>query len=267
MSSMFLRIFSIARNTFREAIRNRVLAILVFFAVALIAFSTVLGALSLHEDIRIIKDLGLSGIDLFGVVISLFLGVNLLAKELERKTVYSMLSKPIRRSEFLLGKYLGLVMTMTLLVAVMSAVLALVLWLKGGSHDVLLFRAECLVWFELITLVAVAMFFSAFSTPYLSAMMSAALWLIGRNMAELTAFVQAKVEVPWMKTGLMGALSILPDFRLFYISGGTLDETIVSIHDQFVSWSYVGWTGLYALGYASVCLLFAMELFRRRDFI
>lgn len=260
------RIFAIALNTFREAIRNRVLVILLLFAVALIAFSTVLGALSLHEDIRIVKDIGLSGIDGFCMIISLFLGVNLLGKELDRKTVYSMLSKPIRRSEFLLGKYLGLLATMTLLLSVMSSVLAVVLYFKGGAHDVLLLRAECLIFFEVALLVAVSMLFSAFSTPYLSAMFSGALWVIGRNMAELSAFAQHRNTSQSTKTVLEFFLSFLPDFHLFYVSGASLDDRIVSIHQEFIGWTYVLWSGAYALGYGLVCLLIAAELFRRRDF-
>lgn len=236
------------------------------FAVGLIAFSTVLGALSLNEDIRIVKDLGLAGIDGFCTMIALFLGVNLLGKELDKKTVYSMLSKPIRRSEFLIGKYLGLLSTMAVLLVVMSLVLAVVLHFKGGAHDVLLLRAECLVFFEVVLLVAISMLFSSFSTPYLSAMFSGALWVIGRNMAELTAFVDKKIEDESSREIARSLLNVLPDFHLFYISGASLDGRIASIHAQFVNWSYVSWSAAYALGYGTVCLLIAAELFRRRDF-
>ncbi|MCA9699612.1 MAG: ABC transporter permease, partial [Myxococcales bacterium] len=165
---MWARIWAIALNTFREAVRNKVLAILVLFAVALMAFSLVLGQLSLHEEVRIIKDLGLAGISLFGVVIALFLGVNLLSKELDRKTVYAIIPKPLHRWEFLLGKYLGLVVTMTALVVLMSLVLAAFLAVQGGGHGVTMVRAEVLIWLELLLLMAVAMLFSSFSSPWLS---------------------------------------------------------------------------------------------------
>lgn len=263
---MLNRIFAIALNTFREAIRNRVMGVLLLFALGLIAFSTVLGTLSLSEDLRIVKDIGLAGTDGFCAIIALFLGVNLLGKELDKKTVYSMLSKPIRRSEFLLGKYLGLMGTMSVLLVVMSLVLALVLYFKGGSHDVLLLRAECLILFEVALLVALSMLFSSFSTPYLSAMFTGSLWVIGRNMAELTAFVDNKVEDPSTQAMARTVLNVLPDFHLFYISGGSLDGRLVSVHTHFVDWSYVLWSGGYALGYGAVCLLIATELFRRRDF-
>lgn len=263
---MLNRVFAIALNTFREAIRNRVMGVLLLFALGLIAFSTVLGALSLSEDIRIVKDIGLAGIDGFCAIISLFLGVNLLGKELDRKTVYSMLSKPIRRSEFLLGKYLGLLATMAILLGVMSLVLALVIVIKGGSYDLLLMRAQVLIFFEVVLLVAISMLFSAFSTPYLSAMFTAALWVIGRNMAELMAFVEHKISDETVRTLADAVLQTLPDFHVFYVSGADLDGRLASIHGQFVDWSYVGWSASYAMGYGLVCLLIASELFRRRDF-
>ena len=126
IAQMWARIWAIALNTFREAVRNKVLAILVLFAVALMAFSLVLGQLSLHEEVRIIKDLGLAGISLFGVVIALFLGVNLLSKELDRKTVYAIIPKPLHRWEFLLGKYLGLLTILVAQVVALGVIWALV---------------------------------------------------------------------------------------------------------------------------------------------
>lgn len=263
---MLHRVFAIALNTYREAIRNRVMGVLLLFALGLIAFSTVLGALSLSEDVRIVKDIGLAGIDGFCAIISLFLGVNLLGKELDRKTVYSMLSKPIRRSEFLLGKFVGLLATMAVLLVVMSCVLAVVLMFKGGSYDALLLRAQVLIFFEVVLLVAISLLFSAFSTPYLSAMFTGALWVIGRNMAELTAFVEKKIPDDNVRALASFVLKLLPDFHVFYVSGANLDGRLASIHGQFVNWSYVGWSASYAIGYGLLCLLIASELFRRRDF-
>lgn len=262
----FGRMWAIALNTFREAVRNKVLAILVMFAVALMAFSLVLGQLSLHEEIRIIKDLGLAGISIFGVVIALFLGVNLLSKELDRKTVYAIIPKPLHRHEFLLGKYLGLVVTMVALVVLMSAVLAGFLLMQGGHHGVLMVRAEVLILLELLLLMAVAMLFSSFSSPWLSAMFAGSLWVIGRNTAELEAFATGKLEDSPGGTLLGGLLDLLPDFRMFFVSGANFDETVVSVHESFVSWGYVGSAAAYAAAYGGLCLLIAVLLFRRRDF-
>ncbi|PRQ02252.1 ABC-2 family transporter protein [Enhygromyxa salina] len=267
IGASFNRMWAIALNTFREAVRNKVLAILVMFAVALMAFSLVLGQLSLHEEIRIIKDLGLAGISIFGVVIALFLGVNLLSKELERKTVYAIIPKPLHRHEFLLGKYLGLVVTMTALVVLMSVVLWGFLVAQGGHHGVIMVRAEILILLELLLLMAVAMLFSSFSSPWLSAMFAGALWVIGRNTAELEAFAQGKLEDTAGGSLLEVLLDLLPDFRMFFVSGANFDETVVSVHESFVSWAYVGSAAVYAMTYGGMCLVAAVLLFRRRDFV
>jgi ABC-type transport system involved in multi-copper enzyme maturation permease subunit len=260
------RIWAIALNTFREAVRNKVLAILVMFAVALMGFSLVLGQLSLHEEVRIIKDLGLAGISIFGVVIALFLGVNLLSKEPDRKTVYAIIPKPLHRHEFLLGKYLGLAVTMTALVGLMSVVLTGFLAMQGGQHGIPMIRAELLIWLELLLLMAVAMLFSSFSSPWLSAMFAGSLWVIGRNSAELEMFATGKLDGTLGGSVLQIVLELLPDFRMFFVSGANFDDTVVSVHESFVSWSYVASAAAYAGAYGGMCLLVAVLLFSRRDF-
>lgn len=264
---MMRRIFAVALNTFREAVRNRVLAILFLFALGMMSFSLVLGELSIHEEVRIIKDLGLAGISLFGLAIALFLGVNLLAKELEKKTVYAVLPKPIRRWEFLVGKYLGLVATITVVVVLMSLFVAAMLLFEGAAVDSVFVRAEVLVWLELMLVVAVAMVFNSFSSPYLSAMFTAALWVIGRNTGELEAFATTKLKGQPVGMLLEWVVRIVPDFRMFFVSGANLGgDGILSIHERFVTWGYVASAGGYAALYVVTCLVAASLLFERRDF-
>ncbi len=271
LTRAFGRVWAIALNTFREAVRNKVLYVLVMFAVGLMAFSLVLGELSMHEEVRIIKDLGLAGIDFMGLVIALFLGVNLLAKELERKTVYAVIPKPLYRHEFLLGKYLGLAITLLVLVALMSAILAALVSMQGGRHGVTMIRAEVLVLLELLLVTAVALVFSSFSSPYLSGMFTAGVWIIGRNTAELQTFAETKLEATPVGTALELLIRIMPDFRMFYVSGASLagpgeTSAIVTIHETFVSWPYVAQAALYSVSYTTVCMLAAMMLFAKRDF-
>lgn len=260
------RVWAVALTTYREAVRNRVLYVLVMFVLALMAFSIVLGELSLHEEIRVMSDLGLAGISVFGVVIALFLGVNLLSKELDKKTVYFVIPKPLSRWEFLVGKYVGLVTTLALLVVAMSASLAVLLAVRGGHHGIALVRAECLVLGELVLLVAVALLFSSFSSPYLSAMFTAALWVIGRNRPELVAFATGK-KLGGTPAGALLELAsdALPDFHAFYVSGSELGGATISIHETFASWGYVGQAWVYGVAYAAACLLAATLLFSRRD--
>lgn len=257
-----VRVWAIAANTFREAIRNRVLAVLLMFALGLMLFSLVLGQLSLHEEVRIIKDLGLAGVSIVGLVIALFLGVNLLSKELDKKTVYAIIPKPLHRWEFLLGKYVGLAVTMTLLVVLMSAMLGAFVLTQGGHHGTVLLRAELLVLMELLLIVALAIFFSSFSSPYLSAMFTAALWIIGRNSAELEAFASSKrLSGGALSTILHGVVSVFPDFHMFYVSGSSLGD----IHGAFVSWGYVAGAAGYCATYTLAALLLAFVIFSRRD--
>lgn len=261
------RIWAIALNTFREAMRNRVLAVLVLFAVGLMGFSIVLGELSLHEEVRVIKDIGLAGISLVGIVIALFVGVNLLSKELDRKTVYFVIPKPLHRWEFLVGKYLGMLVTLALLTAAMAGILAVFVLARGGHHGVGMLRAEILVGLELFLLTAVALLFSSFSSPYLSAMFTGALWVIGRNTVELRTFATHKMEGTPVGTVLEWVARVVPDFHLFYVSGANLGgQGVVSIHETFVSWGYVADAALYCMLYVTTCLLIAVLLFSRRDF-
>lgn len=269
--SALARIWAVALNTFREAVRNRVLAVLVLFAVGLMAFSLVLGELSMHEEVRVIKDLGLAGISLVSLVIALFLGVNLLSKELDRKTVYFVIPKPLDRWEFLLGKFAGMAVTLTVLTGLMAVILALFVGLQGGVHGIAMIRAEILVLAEVWLVVAVAMLFSSFSSPYLSAMFTGALWVIGRNTPELRAFAAGKMKDTAVAPVLEAVASLVPDFHLFYVSGANLAaggeaQRIVSIHETFVSWGYVAEAVVYGMLYAGVCLLIATALFARRDF-
>src|SRR5258708_7876522 len=129
------RVVAIGLNTFREAIRNKILYSMLFFAVALIAGALVLGQLSMHEEVRLTRDVGLAGIELFGVLIAIFVGVNLVYKELDKKTVFVLIPKPIHRWEFIVGKFAGMVMTLAVLVAIMTGVLFLVLAVQDNGLD------------------------------------------------------------------------------------------------------------------------------------
>src|SRR5690606_26033933 len=181
------RILAIAGNTMREAVRSRVLYTLLFFAVALIGTGVLLSTLSYVERDRILQDVGLAAIRLFGVAIAIFVGIGLVHREVERRTVYTILSKPIARSEFLLGKYLGLLATLWLQLAVMGACFAGVSWLAEapvtGAHA----AALAAIGLELAVVVALALLFSAISAPMLASLFTAGLWLIGNLTRDLRA--------------------------------------------------------------------------------
>jgi ABC-type transport system involved in multi-copper enzyme maturation permease subunit len=201
------RVVAIARNAFREAVRDRVLYNLVVFALLLIAGAIFLGELSAGQEAKIIVDLGLSAILLFGVFIAIFVGVGLVYKEIERRTLYAILAKPVGRGEFLLGKYLGLCLTLLVNVAVMGIGLSLALIYVKRGWDPLVARiwpAILLIYLELMILTGVAMMFSAFSSPALSALLTFFVFTIGHFSADLKTLGQTMPGTParWFFTGL-----------------------------------------------------------------
>ncbi len=258
------RILAVARNTFREAIRNKVLYALLFFAVLLILGSVAVGRLSLYDEVRIIQDLGLAATSLFGIIIAIFVGVNLIHKEMDRKTIYLILARPIRREEFLLGRYLGTLQTMAVMVGLMGLVLVLTVLSRGGQLRTPLLQALVLVFLEIAVISAVAVLFSSFSTPFLSGLFTGLIFVAGRLVPDIRQL--AHRFPPGMSRWLLDtAAAVLPNGRLFYVSGAVVQDQWRSIHGTFVTWTYVGQTAAYAAFYAAVVLLLAALVFRRRD--
>jgi ABC-type transport system involved in multi-copper enzyme maturation permease subunit len=256
---MMARVLAIASNTFREAIRNKVLYSMVFFAVAMILSSAILGQLSLHEDVKLIKDFGLTCISVFGVIIAIFIGVNLVYKEIERRTIFVLMPKPIRRHEFLLGKYFGILGTLAVLVVLMSAFLFALLLTYEDGFDATLGKAVLLIFVEIAVMSAVAVFFSSFSSPFLSGFFTLGVFVLGRLAVDLRGLT-AKVENVVLDYLIIGVSRVLPNLDNFNISGRV-------VHKAYVSWSYVGYAVGYGLAYAAIVLFLSTLLFSRRDFL
>lgn len=259
------RVWAIARNTFREAVRNKILYSLLFFAILLILSALALGQLSLHQELRMTRDVGLFGIDVFGVLIAIFVGVNLLYKELDLKTVYTILPKPLRRWEFVLGKWLGMLLTLAVQVAVMGVVLLATLGAQGGTFDVPTAKAVWLLYVNVVVITSIAVLFSAFSTPYLSGFFALGCFVVGRSVADLQQFGQ-RAGGP-TKAVIEGAAKLLPNLHLFFPSGSIVGAETLSVHREFVGADYMLSATAYGFGYSVVVLLLAMAIFRRRDFV
>ncbi len=265
------RISAIALNTFREAIRNKILYALLFFAVLLIISSLAFAPLSLHEDARITRDMGLAGIELFGELIAIFVGVNLVYKELDKKTVFALIPKPLHRFEFIVGKFLGIVVTLAILMTVMGAFLFGVLGVQylgnvAGALDNAgsVVRAIVLLFDEVIVVSAIAVMFSSFSTPFLSGMFTGGLTLIGHFTPEMRELINKLSEGQSL---LLGALRVVPDLHLFYVSGSMMSGHAVTVHGDYVDWSYVATASSYGILYGACALALATLLFSRRDFV
>jgi ABC-type transport system involved in multi-copper enzyme maturation permease subunit len=260
-SSSLARIFAIARNTFREAVRDRVLYNLVLFVLLLTGGAVFLGELSAAQEAKIIVDMGLSAMLLFGVFIAIFVGVGLVYKEIERRTVYSIFSKPVGRGEFLLGKYLGLCATLAVNVAVMGAGVSLALLYVRGGFDPLaaqIWPAVALVYVELMIVVAAALLFSSFSSPALSALLTFFVFVIGHFSADLKT-LSASFASGGARLLFAALYYLLPNLSNYaYITAASHGETPTAAN--FVS------AVLYGLAYIAVLLAASTLVFKRRNF-
>lgn len=261
----------IALAVFRESVRDRVLYNLVGFALLVIGASILLGQLTAGQDVKIIKDLGLAAMALFGLFIAIFIGIGLVSKEVERRSIYSLLAKPVRRGELVLGKYAGLVLTVGINLAVMVVVwygvLGYMAWnasdaVRKASEvptvDPRMLVAVYLIFVQLALVIAIALFLSTFSSPMLAAALTFALYVAGHFSAELRNFHLVIGESP-LRHLTTGLYYLLPNMATF-------DVKAAVVHAQPVSGAYVVMATAYAALYAGALLLAAVTIFNRRDF-
>jgi ABC-type transport system involved in multi-copper enzyme maturation permease subunit len=255
------RMSAIARNTFREAVRDRVLYNLVLFVLLLTAASIFIGELSGGQERKVIVDLGLSTMLLFGMFIAIFVGVGLVYKEIERRTVYAVFSKPVGRGEFLVGKYLGLCLTLLVNVLVMGVGVSLALLYVSRGWDPLIptiWPAVLLIYMELMLLTAIALLFSSFSSPALSALLTFLTFVIGHFSADLKtlAVSMGSTGARWFFTGLYYVLPNLSNYSFI----------TPAAHGRTPATGFVLATAFYALVYITVILAAATLIFSRRNF-
>jgi ABC-type transport system involved in multi-copper enzyme maturation permease subunit len=253
------RISTIAKNAFREAVRDRILYNLILFVLLITAGAIFLGELTAGQESRVIVNLGLSSILLFGSFIAIFVGVSLVWKEIEKRTIYSVLSKPVGRFEFIVGKYLGLCLTLLVNVAVMGAGVSLaLLYVGGGRLAGAIWGAVLLIFFELTIVTAVAIMFSSFSTPALSALLTFFVFLIGHfssSLLDLAVNIGSRSAV-WLFTGIY---YLLPNLSNFSFIANTASGTVPPA-------AMVGGAALYALVYDIILLTITVMIFSRRNF-
>ncbi len=248
---------AIALNTFREAVRDRILYLLLAFALLMIVSSRVLSMLTVGDEGKIIKDLGLSSISIFGVLTSVFVGVSLVFKEIDKRTVYTLLANPVRRWQFVVGKFAGLALVLLMNVVLMSAALVALL-LARGDTVLRLVPAIVLIYVELLLVTAFAFLFSSFANPILSAIGTVATYVVGHLS---WSFELLKDRVP------EGAPRVLCD--VLHAALPNLDRLDVKarvVHDLAVPGPFLGWAALYGVSYALAVLVVACVVFERRDF-
>jgi ABC-type transport system involved in multi-copper enzyme maturation permease subunit len=255
---MFGRIGGVAVNTFRESIRDKVLVTLIVFAILVMGSAKVIQPLSLGEEAKVIKDLGLSAITIFCVLISILVGGRIVYKEVEKRTIYIMLSKPVRRWEFILGKYAGLMGVLLASVVVMTvAFYAIMLFLGLGANPYLLLSV-LLTYFELAVLTAIAVLFSTFATPITGAVFTFAVYFVGHLTRDLKLLASMSPSVV-VKVVCQLLYYLLPNLSNFNIRS----EVVYNVP---LDPGAIVLSVLYALVYTATLLLISVAIFNRKEF-
>jgi Cu-processing system permease protein len=254
------RVGIVALNTFREAVRDRVLYNLVFFALLMMLAAVVVGQISIGIEDSVIVSLGLSAISVIGLLISVFIGVALVSKEMEKRTLYALLAKPVRRWEFLLGKFGGLVLTLAVNTAAMAAGLFLVmLYVKHSlqREDAVVLVAVYFIWLKLALMVALALLFSCFTTPLLAILFTAGLYIVGLYVQELRN-LPVDVMSPAMAAFTKWLSYLLPNFENFNVMA-------MAAHGRAVPGALILENTLYAVIYCAIVLTGAAAVFSRKN--
>lgn len=250
----------VALNTFREAVRDRVLYNLLFFGLVMMAASIIAGQISIGIEEKVIVTLGLSAISLIGLLISIFIGVGLVSKEMDKRTLYAVLAKPVRRWEFLVGKFAGLVLTLAVNVAAMGIGLFLALiYVKPALErgDATVLTAVYFIWLKLALVVALALLFSCFTTPLLAILFTAGIYIVGLYVHELRN-MPVQVMSRGMTLFTKGLSYVLPNFENFNIMA-------MAAHSRQVPGTLVAQNTLYAAVYCAIVLSVAVLVFSRRN--
>ena len=253
------KIAALAINTTREAIRNRILYSVLAFALLIVAVAAVLGSASIGDPNRYVKDFSLMSISLFGVVIAVMLGVNLLHQELSKKTIFNILSKPVPRWYFILGKYLGLLATLTLILTGMSVALAGFMFLIEGFFDWRILLATGASLLEIAIIIAFALFFSSFMvTPTLAGLFTIGCFIAGRSTQYLDYFVTEDTS-PMLRVGSQVISALLPRLDHFLLADSL-------VHGQPLAPNTIPYLIGYALAYTATLLILTILIFERREF-
>ncbi len=258
------KVFAIALNTYKEAIRNKVFYIIFFFALGMVGLSALLATLALGEDDRIIKHIGLSAINIFGLLLSAFVGVNLVYDELDKRTLYTIIASGVSRTQFIVGKYLGLLLTVIVNVMMMGIVLCALIWFVPNSDITFsLIFAIFLFTFEMMVITAFAVLFSSFSTPILSAFMTAICYVIGHMSEDLWAWSTRLMEQGSTAAAYMlqTLYYILPNLAVYNIKNQVVyREDIGSLDVVLFTYPLAG------ILYTAILLTVTIITFSNRDF-
>lgn len=250
----------IAINTFREIIRDRILYGIIVFALMLIGVSIALGGLSFTEQARISANFGFTGIQISASILAIFVGSTLVAREIEKQTILTLLARPVTRSQFLIGKFLGLVFVIGTVMAGLAIVVGLLIASLGMKIGFPFFVALYGVILEALMLVAVTLFFGSFSRPVMTVIFASSTFLIGHWISGLSALSNTKFVGESYKAAVKVLVNVVPDFERF-------NWRAAPIYDSQIPPEEILNSSLYALGWLLFILALTSMVFRRRDFV
>ena len=252
-----MRVLVVAENTFREAVRDKVLYVLLFFAIVVILGSRALGWISVGQDMKIVKDFSLAAMSVFGALISIFAGTSLLYKEIDKKTLYTIVAQPMHRHEFVLGKYLGLVALLVLALGSMTALSAAYMLVLGGKLNLVFFQAALLNFWKLLVVTALAVLLSALTSPILGAIIVFCAYVLGHATGVF-------LDLPPQFDGSFTKHF----FEVIYYCVPNLDNFNLhseAANDIPVSLAYTAWALAYGAAYSAVLLILACMAFEGKD--
>ena len=257
-----MNILVIARTTLGEALRKKILNIFLFGAIAMIIFSVSFAYFSYREELTLIKSMGLGVIAIAGIFIAIIQGINLVPAEVERRTIYTILSKPVRRYEFLLGKYLGSLLTIIVNLGLMSVVfLAMITWKNHWQPDFALTKGLLMIFFQLVILGGVALVFSVLTTPVINFFLTSAVYVMGSMSDVSLALSKGEDQNPIIKGFYWAMHYLIPQFANFFTQNPLIHPT-VAIENETI---YYVKNIIYAIIYASVLLIVAILVFEDKD--
>lgn len=255
------KVVLVARNTFRESVRDRVLYNLIFFALLMIGASLLVGQLAIGNIEKVISDIGLSSMRFFGMLIAIFIGIQLVSKEIERRTIYSLIAKPVHRYQLVIGKFFGLGMTLAINSAVMAAGIVVALyWVHWGYVPQMLAIVPALymIFLELLVITGIALMMSTLSSPTVSALVTFLLYIAGNFSVNLLAMAETTdaTAAKWLLKGLYYLIPNLANFSVISTAA----------HGQLVPGVRLASATAYVVVYCGILVVVAILVFDRRDF-
>lgn len=252
-----IKVWAIAQNTFREAVRDRILHSIIFFAFGVILLSLVLKEVTIGEQDKVVRSIAQSSIDIFASIMAMFLGISTIGKELENKTIYTLLSKPIGRAHFLLGKYCGIILTILAEVILLALFYTLLIGLEQGFPEPIFFASLVLVMIEMMLITACSVLCASYSSRTTASAFVLAIFVIGHLADDIWLFASEAKSPMFQQLG-QTLYYLLPNFE-------ALSIRTQSIHNESIPFVEMLYSIGYGVSYTTVVLIGAITLFRRRD--